>query len=671
MLNRKQALQEINRLTQEIEQHNIRYYVENEPSISDKEYDDLLRRLTKLEKAFPDLRSPDSPTQRIGGLIETQAPTVRHRAKLYSLDNTYSVHELEQWHQRVLKGLSAREMEYVVELKIDGVSAALTYENGILVRGATRGDGITGEDVTHNLKTVRTIPLRLSSVPGQKIPALVDVRGEIYMTRHDFAQVNRQRKKQGEDPFANPRNATGGSVKLLDSRITARRNLKCYVHSFGVLEGGQLLSHQWDFLQGAKAWGFSVNPHTRLCSDFSAVLDYCHEFQAKRHDLEYEVDGVVIKVNAFADQRRLGTTLKSPRWAVAFKFPAQQVTTAVQDIVIQVGRTGVLTPVAQLEPVECGGVTISRATLHNFDEVQRLGIRVGDRVLLQRAGDVIPKIVKVVASHSKAAAGLRIPRRCPVCHGAVVQDDTAGVARRCINVMCPKQLERRLIHFASRSAMDIEGLGEAVVTQLLRKHKLRDLADIYRLKEEDLLELELFKEKKARNLIQAIQNSKARPLSRFLYALGILNIGEKAATILANRFGTLQDLMQASRQDLEAIPEIGPVMAESLLTFFQQESTRKLVTKFSKEGVNLQEPRQITGRRLKGKKFVFTGELPALSRRQASALVKKQGGDVLAAVSRQVDFVVAGQAPGSKLKRAKEFGIKILNARQFEEMIHG
>ena len=670
VMNKTEAAKKIREIAEALEEHNYRYYVLAEPSISDKEYDDLLQSLVELERRFPDLKDPDSPSQRIGAQVPSGAKTVTHKAKMYSLDNTYSTGELKEWHKRVLKGIANREVEYLVELKIDGISAALTYEKGRFVLGATRGDGAVGEDVTQSLKTVRSIPLKLKRDGNTDFPEILEVRGEVYMARKDFEQLNQERRKAGDVLFANPRNATSGSVKLLDSRITARRKLSCFVHSFGILEGGRGFKTQWEFLSAVRKWGFPVDPQHRLCRSMEDVIEYCREYQEKRDAIPYDVDGVVIKVNSLTQQEQLGATLKSPRWAVAYKFPARQATTTVKDIIIQVGRTGILTPVAELEPVECAGVTISRSTLHNFDEVRRLGVRKGDRVLIERAGDVIPKIVKVVsASGGVRRKALTVPKTCPECGGKILKEKTEDVAYRCVNPACSRQLERGLLHFASRGAMDIEGLGESVVGQLLDKGLVNDLADIYCLAKGDLLKLELFKEKKADNLIRAIQDSKSRPLSRLLFGLGIINIGEKAAYTLAQRFGTIDRLMAATREDLEAIHEIGAVMADSAFKFFHQSSTKRLIQRFREAGVQMTEPVGKTGQKFAGKKFVFTGELESITRDQAGARVRKMGGDVSSGVSKNTDFVVAGGSPGSKYKKAVSLGVKILNEQQFISLI--
>ncbi len=672
MIDKSKAKKEIERLSRAIEEHNRRYYILNQPTIADQEYDELLKKLIALEELYPKLKTPNSPTQRVGAKAEQAGLPVHHKVKMYSLDNSYSFEELGEWHKRVLKGLPGESVEFVVELKIDGVSAALTYKEGIFVLGATRGDGLTGEDITPNLRTIHSVPLALKSSKGEQIPGLLEVRGEIYMDHKDFEKLNLQKKENNQELFANPRNATSGSVKLLDSRLTAERNLKCFIHSFGVLQGGKHYPTHWDFLTSARALGLVVNPHNRLCKTFAQVLKYCEEFQNKRNTIPYDIDGVVIKVNFLDQQNRLSATLKSPRWAVAYKFPAQQATTTVRDIVIQVGRTGVLTPSAYLEPVQCAGVTISRATLHNFNEVKRLGIKKGDRVLLERAGDVIPKIIKVVEHSKEKNAELKIPERCPECGGKITKIKEEDVAYRCINPSCPKQLERGLAHFASRGAMDIEGMGEVVVVQLLNKKFVHDFADIYFLTKENLLELELFADKRAENLLAAIRKSKTQPLSRFLYGLGIANIGQKAAYLLAQRFLKIDALLKAKKEDLESIYEIGGVMAESVVKFFSQPATRQLIEKFKKAGLVLKEETVATASgKFGGKKFVFTGELDELSREEAAAMVKKMGGDVLDSVSKKTDYIVVGQNPGSKYNKAVNLGLKILNEKEFKEMIHG
>jgi len=671
-MKKDQAEKEIKKLSERIENHNYKYYVLDQPTVSDKEYDVFLKKIIRLEEEFPELKDANSPSQRIGKKIPSGSIAVAHRVKMYSLDNTYSIEELKEWHQRIIKGLPKRKCEFAVELKIDGVSASLSYENGGLTLGASRGDGATGEEITHSLKTVRSIPLKLRKDQKTKIPDVLEVRGEIYMNRRDFDKVNKIRKSKGEELFANPRNATSGSLKLLDSRITAKRNLSCFIHSFGVLEGAQAFKSQEDFLSQCKSWGFSVNKHNRLCKSLDEVIDYCLKYQKIRDEIPYDVDGVVIKVNSLKQQDQLGATLKSPRWAVAYKFPAHQVTTEVKDIVVQVGRTGVLTPVAELVAVECAGVMISRSTLHNFDEVKRLGIKKGDRVLVQRAGDVIPKIVKVVESR-KGSRGqaLSAPKECPECDEPIVKIRTEDVAYRCNNPSCPKQIERGLTHFASRGAMDIEGLGESVVNQLLEKGLVKEIADIYFLKKEELLNLDLFADKKAQNLIKAIENSKKQPLARFIFALGIENVGEKAASLLAQQFATLDRLLDAKTSELMQLHEIGEVMTNSIKSFFNKTTVKKSIEKFKKAGVNLTEEKEIkTADKLDGKKFVFTGELETMTRSQASSAIRNLGGELSSSVSIRTDFVVVGNEPGLKYKKALDLGVLVINEKQFRDIIN-
>ncbi len=659
-------------LQRTLEEHNHRYYALSDPIISDKEYDDLLKSLIDLERKFPEHVSKDSPTQRVGVKLESSGSSIRHTSKMYSLDNTYSMQELNDWKKRVEKKCLGQSIHYTVELKIDGISASLIYRNGIFFLGVTRGDGITGEDVTQNLKTVRSIPIKIFEKDLSKTPKNLEVRSEIYMTKNDFRLLNEDRKKKGELLFANARNATSGSAKLLDSTITAKRRLSCFVHSFGLLENDQDILNQWDFLNMIKSLGFCINPFNRLCKNFDEVISYCKEFESKRNEIPYEVDGVVIKVNLFSQQKKLGNTLKSPRWAVAYKFPAHQATTYIKDIVVQVGRTGVLTPVAELEPVECAGVTISRATLHNFDEIQRLGVQKGDRVLLERAGDVIPKIIKVVDSEKgKKRTNFLIPQKCPACKSRIVKQDDTQVAYQCVNPICPKQIERKLIHFASRNAMDIEGLGESVVGELLDKGLVKDFSDIYLLKKEDLLTLNLFKDKKADNLLSAIEESKKKPLSKLLFGLGIEHIGEKAAYVLATTFLNIDCILSAKIENFVEIDEVGDVMAESINNFFAQSSTKKLIKSLKSCGVSMIQPKENKiSNILAEKKFVLTGELTAWTRGQASSLIKDLGGDVVSQVSKKTSFLLSGENPGSKYQKALKLGIPILNEEKFKEMIH-
>lgn len=658
---------EIERLRGEIRHHDCMYYVLSQPEISDKEYDDLVKRLKDLEEKYPEFKTPDSPTQRISGVILEKFNTVKYKERMLSLDNTYSFEELKEWDERVDKGLERERKEYVAELKIDGVSSNLTYKNGVFMRGATRGDGQTGEDVTVNLKTIRAIPLRLI---GKDLPEFVEIRGEVYMERKDFEELNKERERKNETLFANPRNAASGSLKLLDSSIVAERHLNFFAHSLGAYKGKTFKTH-WEFLERIKSFGMRINPNRILCKDLDSVIDFCKMWQEKKEKLSYDIDGIVIKVNSLSQQKTLGFTLKSPRWAVAYKFPARQVTTKLKDIVVQVGRTGVITPVAELEPVECGGVTISRATLHNFDEIERLDVRIGDRVILERAGEVIPKIVKVVETiRTGKEKFFKVPSKCPVCGERILKEKTEEVAYRCVNVCCSAQLERGLIHFASRPAMDIKGMGESVVEQLVKNNLVRDFADIYFLKKENLLKLELFADKKAENLLVAIEASKKRSLSRLLYALGVRHIGEKAAYLLAQKFKTLDNLIQAEKSDFETIYEIGEIMAESIVEFFRNPHSKKFIEKLKRAGLNIKEEIiKVKKISLVGKTIVFTGELKEFSRTEAEKIVREFGGDISSSVSKNTDFVVVGKNPGSKYDKAKELGIKIIDEEKFKKMI--
>jgi len=652
-------------LRKKIRHHDYLYYVLSQPEVSDKEYDDLMCRLKELEEEYPQFKTSDSPTVRVGGGILEGFKTVKHKQKMLSLDNTYSFDELREWQERVHKGLGKlSQIEYVAEHKIDGVSANITYEQGRLSIGATRGDGETGEDVTQNIKTIRSIPLILL---GKNIPDFLEIRGEVYMETKDFNILNKEREKAGEVLFANPRNATSGSLKLLDTNIVAKRRLNFFAHSLGEYKGIEI-SSQWDFLNGLKDWGLRTNPYSRLCKNLDELFDYYKTWQEKREKLPYDIDGIVIKLNSLIHQKRLGFTLKSPRWAVAFKFPARQATTIVLKINVHVGRTGVITPTAELKPVECSGVIIKHATLHNFDEIRRLNIKVKDRVLIERAGDVIPKVVKVV--ESKGRKKFVIPKVCPACSGKVIKEKEEDVAYRCINPSCPAQLERGLLHFASRDALDIEGLGESAVNQLVQLKLVKNFSDIYNLKEEDLLKLQLFKDKKAKNLLAAIQKGKNQPLSRLIYALGIRHVGEKAAYLLAQNFLSIDNLLKAKLEDFDAIYEVGPVMAESVVDFFKQPNTQELIRKLKNAGLNLKERiTPIKKSAFSNKTVVFTGELKDYSRGQAGALLRQLGGNPSSSVSANTDFVVAGENPGSKYDKAKKLGVEIIDEAKFKEML--
>ena len=655
-MNQSQAKKEILELSQAIEKHNHQYYVLNDPFISDEEYDRLLKKLIDLEEAFPFLKSASSPTQRVGAKVQGDLATVKHRLPMISLDNTYSLDELRLWYGRVVKGLNGIKPSLTAELKIDGLSCALIYQQGHLVLAATRGDGDTGEDVTHNAKTIRDIPLTLKGYP----PEFLEVRGEVYMDKKDFFFLNEQRKDNGEGLFANPRNAAAGSLKLLDARLTAKRHLKFFVHSPGLIEKGKMPLTQWEFLEQVKKYGFIINAHNRLCHHLDEVIAFCEEFTNRRQEIDFEVDGIVVKVNDLGQQALLGSTLKSPRWAVAFKFPAQQASAIIKEIIVQVGRTGVLTPVAELEPVPCAGVTISRATLHNFDEIERLGVNAGDRVLLERAGDVIPKIVKVLEKHSKGS--FILPKVCPSCNGRIQKEKEEDVAYRCMNLSCPKQLERLLVHFAGRSAMDIEGLGEQLVEQLVDKEIVITPADFYHLEVTELAALDRMAKKSAQNVIDALEKSKSTTLARFIYALGIRHVGESTAKELARHFGNLDALMAANEEQILAVNDIGPVVATMLLQFFADPINRELITQLRAAGVHWQDVEVVQqSLSLTGMTFVITGTLPNLKRDEAAQMIEAAGGKVAGSVSKKTSYVVAGEEAGSKLEKAQELGVPILD----------
>jgi len=653
----------------EIQGHDYLYYVLSNPEISDKEYDDLVKELKELEKKYPRFITSDSPTQRVSGGVLEGFAAVKHRIRMLSLDNVYSIEELKEWEKRIKRFLKAAQpVDYMAELKIDGVSCSLTYERGILVLGATRGDGEAGEDVTANIKTIKSIPLRLR---GQNCPSLLEVRGEIYMNKRDLEELNKKKLKNREAPFANPRNAASGSLKQLEPRVVSGRNLRFLAHSFGFVEKADF-RNQKNFLEKIKSWAVPVSPYNQYCKNLKEVIDFCLYWQERRNSLDYEVDGVVVKVSDFSLREKLGSTMKSPRWAIAYKFPAHQATTEVIDVEQSVGRTGAITPVASLKPVECGGVTISRATLHNFEEIERLGVRVGDKVLVERAGEVIPKIVKVITSkRTGEERPIKIPRTCPVCRGKVSKFKEEEVALYCINPNCPAQLKGSLLHFGSRGAMDIEGMGESVVQELIERRTVRDLADIYYLSKEDLLKIPLFKDKKANNLLKGIDSSKKKGLARFLYGLGIRYVGEKAARILAEQFNDIDRFFSLEAESLQNLPEIGPAIAQSVVQYFRQPQVKKLIQKFNKAGIILKvEKKERKGALpLKGKKFIFTGELSDFSRKEARDIVLNLGGDTTTSVSRNIDFVVVGEAPGSKFIKARKLNLKIIDEDEFKKLI--
>jgi DNA ligase (NAD+) len=663
MASESRAARRIEELREQIRHHDYLYYVENRPEIADAEYDRLVRELRALEEAHPDLVTPDSPTQRVAGQPVEAFQPVEHKVAMLSLDNAMGVDELREFEARLGRALPGAGFEYVAEPKVDGLGVALLYRAGRLVRGATRGDGRVGEDVTQNLRTVKTIPLTLRG--GLARLAELEVRGEVFMPRAAFRALNAQLEEAGEPTFANPRNAAAGSLRQKDPSVTARRPLDIFCYHVSHADPFPFKSH-WEILQALKAGGLKTTPRARLCRDLDEVIEVCRALEAERDRLDYDADGVVVKVNSLEQQRRLGATAHHPRWAIAYKFAARQATTRVREIQVNVGKTGALTPTALLEPVELAGVTVSRASLHNEDEVRKKDIRVGDTVLIERAGDVIPYVVQVV--HAKRPAGaepFRFPTHCPAC-GARAYRPEGEAIWRCTNAACPAQLKERLLHFGSRRAMDIEHLGEAVVGQLVDREMVRDFADLYHLTVEELAGLERLAEKSARNLVDAIQASKRRGLSRLLNALGIRYVGERAAQLLAAHFGRMERLAEAGEEEIAQIYGIGPQIAQSVARFFAEAANRRTIERLAKAGVTMHEPGLGEGPRpLQGKTFVLTGGLRSMTRDEAKDLVLRLGGRVTGSVSKKTDFVVAGEEPGSKLDDARRLGVRVLDEAEF------
>lgn len=660
-MNKKDTKKRIKKLRDEINYHNFKYYVENSPVISDYEFDQLLKELESLETRFPDLVTPDSPTQRVGGEPLEGFTTVEHKKTMLSLDNTYTYDELREFDERVKKNVE--DAHYVVEPKIDGTGVALLYEKGVLVRGATRGDGVRGDDITSNLKTIPSIPLRLRD----KTLKNVEVRGEVYFPLKGFRKYNRKQAEKGEAVFANPRNAAAGSLRQLDPKIVASRPLDIFIYTISFSEK-DFLTHEKAIKVLQKA-GFRVNPLVKKVENMEEVIRYCEELEKKRETLDYEIDGAVIKVNSLAKQKELGETTKHPRWAIAYKFAAKQATTKLKDIVIQVGRTGTLTPVAILDPVPVGGVTVSRATLHNFDELKRKDVKIGDSVLVERSGDVIPQVVKSVkekrTGNEKAR---RIPKKCPICGSKIVHIEDE-VAVRCPNRMCPARLKWRIKYYASRDAMDIDHLGESTIDKLIENDLIDNIADLYNLKKEDILTLEGFKEKSAQNLLDSIEKSKNQSLSRLIYGLGIRHVGKYAAQLLASQYNSIDILAKIDIEELKEIHGLGDKTAEAIGTFFATEENIELINKLKNIGIKTHEVVRTEDMPLKGKKFVFTGGLQSLSRPDASDAVKQKGGIVSSSVSKDTDYVIAGEKPGSKYEKAKKMGLTILNEEEFKKLV--
>lgn len=663
----------IQKLREEIEKYDYYYYVLAQPLISDEEYDKLYKELEKLEAENPHLITPDSPTQRVGKDLTKEFKPVNHLVPMLSLANTYDEQDVYDFDRRVHEGLPANEkVEYVVEYKIDGASVSLRYIDGKLFTAATRGDGTVGEEITNNVKTIKAVPLKIKKPAGTKYKLNdFEARGEIYMNIADFEALNREREKNGEKLFANPRNSAAGTLKLQNPQIVASRKLNIFLYSLISLEDE--FQSQSENLELLKQMGFRVNPDYRVCKNIEAVLQVCKEFEEKRDTLEYEIDGAVIKVNSIRQQNILGSIAKSPRWAVAYKFKAKQAFTYVRDIVWQVGRTGAVTPVAELEPVRLAGSTISRATLHNYDEIKRKDIRVGDKVVIEKGGDVIPKVVAVITEERKSSSKpTKPPERCPVCKSKLYKPEDE-VALYCENPECPAQIKARLIHFASRGAMDIEGLGEALVDLFVEKGFLKTFSDIYELKNhrDELIQIERLGEKSVDNLLNAIEKSKSQPFEKVLFALGIRYVGAGVAQKLAEHFGSIDALINASEEEILSVYEIGPSISRSVKQFFSDKHNLELIEKLKKAGLNFssEQKKPVKDNFFKDKTFVLTGTLSSFSRDEAAARIKRLGGKVASSVSKNTDYVIAGEKAGSKLDKAKSLGVKILNEEEFLKLL--
>jgi DNA ligase (NAD+) len=660
----------IEALREKIRHHEYLYYVLDDPEISDAQFDLLINELKQLENENPELITSDSPTQRVGGKPREGFVKARHSSPMLSLDNTYSEEELRSWERRVHELSGRTDIEYVCELKLDGMSLALRYENGQLVRGITRGDGATGEDVTLNVRTVRSIPLSISPEKLKKagLPADFEVRGEMLMPLAAFKRMNEEREQKGLSVFANPRNATAGTVRQLEPSITAQRRLDYFAYAL-LQDGRTYFDRHWETLNALDVAGFKVNRTRKLATSFDQIWQFIEQEEPKRETLPYEIDGIVIKVDRIALQEELGYTGKAPRWAIAYKYAARSGITRVEDILVQVGRTGKLTPVAALQPVPIGGTTVSRATLHNMDEIERLGVKIGDWVEVERGGDVIPKVTRVVEdkNHPRGHKLFHMPERCPVCGGHVVR--TEGEAdHRCVNANCPAKLRETILHFASRGVMNIEGMGDALVNQLTERKLVKNVADIYKLTKEDLLSLERMGDKSAQNVLDEIEASKKLSLERVIYGLGIRFVGERTAQFLAEHFGSMDALMQASEEDLQEVNEVGPRIAQSIVEFFQEPKNRALVKQLDDLGLRLTGTRKERGTKLSGKTFVLTGTLAHFTRDEAKKLIEDAGGRVSGSVSKKTDFVVAGDDAGSKLDKAKELGVEVIGEKEMKDL---
>ena len=666
----KSIARDIEKLRDEIRRHDDLYYVNDSPEISDREYDLLLEKLQKLEEANPELITPDSPTQRVGGRPAEGFPEVVHTRQMLSLDNSYNIDELRAFDERCQRLAEGRPFEYVAELKIDGLSLSLLYENGVLARGVTRGDGRIGEDVTQNARTIRSVPLRLKS-QSKKIDGPLEVRGEVFIPLDVFQRTNAEREEAGEPRFANPRNAAAGAIRQLDPKLVAKRKLDMFVYD--LLAGGRkpfgTHSESLDWLEKA---GFRVNSHRKVCKTIDEVIDFANAQEKLRDELGYEIDGLVVKINSTALQDEFGTTSKAPRWAIAYKYPARQASTKVLDIVVQVGRTGALTPVAHLKPVFLAGTTVSRATLHNEDEIKRLGVKIGDWVMIEKSGEIIPKVLSVLtAKRTGAEKPFRPPKNCPVCGGLISRPEGEVVAR-CVAADCQAQLVGRLLHFASRRAMRIEGLGDVLAIQMVEAKLVKDVGDLYTLTLDQVAALPRMAKKSATNLLEQIEASKSRELTNLIYALGIRHVGERTAGILAYEMGSLDRLMAATVEELDAIPEIGLTVAESVRDWFDDEGNQALCDRLRAAGVKTESSRKSNvslDERFANKQFVLTGTLSSFTRDEAKELIEARGGRVNSSVSKKTDYVIAGEAAGSKLDKAESLGVTVIDEAAFKQML--
>jgi DNA ligase (NAD+) len=659
---------QIERLREEVRRHDYLYYVEAKPEISDLEYDRLLERLKALEAQHPDLVTPDSPTQRVGDQPVSGLPQVEHRVPMLSIDNTYSIDDLKKFGERTQKLLPGESIGWVVELKVDGAAIALLYENGRLVRGATRGNGRVGDDVTHNIRTIRGVPLRLR---GAEVPPLLELRGEIYITNADLTAINEEQKARGESPFANPRNAAAGSIRLLDPRLTAQRRLRFFCHSVGAVEGLAARGHT-EFLRQMQDYGIPITPRVRQFDSFEPVVTYCEEVVGQLFELDFEIDGLVVKVDRFDQRERLGTTSKAPRWAIAYKFEKYEAATRLKAIRVQVGKTGAITPVADLEPVEIAGTVVSRVSLHNADEVARKDIRVGDMLIVEKAGKIIPHVVRVEKHERKEELEPFVfPETCPVCEARLARDD-GGVYIRCPNPECPAQIKERLRYFASRNAMDIEGLGDKLVEQLVDQKLVRGYGDLYRLTLGALENLERMGRKSSENLLEGIEASKTRGLARLLNALAIRHVGARVATVLAQHFRTVDALEKATVEELSRVPEIGPTIAQSVFDWLHNPYGQQTVEELRAAGVSLEVAvggPASASKALEGKTIVVTGTLKKFTRDEIQELIAQHGGRAASSVSKKTDFVLAGEEAGSKLAKAQSLGVPVITEEQFEQML--